>query len=131
MTEIILMIKRGMKTMQTDLITELEKQKDRAIYVVGAFADQDWKKEARAAVRILCRTGDDFTGDDVWRLLAGVSASTPEPRALGAIIKEAAKDGLIHATGEYRKSIRKESHRRPLQVWRPIAYKHRFLEMAG
>lgn len=106
----------------------LERHKDRAVYIAGAFADPKWKTEAMAAVEVLCRIGADFTGDDVWRLLNGTGAKTPEPRALGAVIQKFAKDGSIFPTGEYRKSIRRESHRRPLQVWRPVVYKRRTIE---
>lgn len=109
--------------MQTDLFTQLEKQKDRAVYAAGAFADPEWKKNAIAAVGVLCRRGEDFTGDDVWALLEGTNSITPEPRALGAIILNAARAGKIYPTGGYRKSMRKSSHRRPLQVWRPVQYR--------
>lgn len=111
-----------MQQMEIDL-TKLEGIKDRAVYVAGAFADAAWVNEATAAVEVLCRLGNDFTGDDVWRLLAGTNARTPEPRALGAVITKFAREGLIYPTGYYRKSIRKESHRRPLAVWRPTKYK--------
>lgn len=104
-------------------IDDLERHKDRAIYAAGAFADTEWKKEACLAVELLCKRGNGFTGDDVWRLLEGTHVSTPEPRALGAIIQQFAKQGKIRPTGEYRKSMRKESHRRPLTVWRPVSYR--------
>lgn len=102
---------------------KLEIIKDRAVYAAGAFANSDWLTEAESAIKMLCRLGDDFTGDDVWRLLAGTSVTTPEPRALGAVITKFAREGYIFPTGYYRKSIRKESHRRPLAVWRPTKYK--------
>lgn len=108
---------------QTNLIDQLEKHTERSVYVAGAFADPAWMREARATVEILCRQGEDFTGDDVWELLEGTKVTTPEPRALGAVIRQFSKDGKIFATGAYRKSLRKESHRRPLTVWRPVHYK--------
>lgn len=105
-------------------IAVLERVKDRAVYAVGVFADPLWKREAEAALALLCKIGNDFTGDDVWRLLEGVGVKTEEPRALGAIITKYAKDGLIVPTGVYRKSERRKSHRRPLAIWRPVLYKH-------
>lgn len=102
---------------QTDIITQLEKHKDRAIYAAGAFADKDWKQEAHEAVKILVKSRRAFTGDDVWRLLEHTGLKTSEPRALGAVIHGFAREGLIVPTGNYVKSMRKESHRRPLQEW--------------
>jgi hypothetical protein len=104
---------------QIDLLERLERDKDRAVYAAGAFADPLWKREAIATLETLCKLGDNFTTDDVWRLLEGVGVKTPEPRALGALITRYAKEGRIFSTGSYRKSIRKECHRRPLAVWRP------------
>lgn len=103
--------------MQTDLITELEKHTDRAINTAGAHADKDWKHEAHEAIKVLIKSRHTFTGDDVWRLLEHTGLKTHEPRALGAVIKGFAKEGLIVPTGNYVKSMRKESHRRPLQEW--------------
>lgn len=98
----------------------LELQTDAAVNRAGNNADITWLNEARSAVKILCKQGNDFTTDDVWDLLQGVNAFTHEPRALGAIIREMSKTGAIYSTGGYRKSIRPECHRRPLAVWRPV-----------
>ena len=106
---------------QTDLLENLT---DAAVNRAGNNADITWLNEARSAVKLLIRKGEDFTTDDVWELLEGVNAYTHEPRALGAIIRELSKDGAIYSTGGYRKSIRKECHRRPLAVWRPVV-RHR------
>lgn len=92
---------------QLDLFTALEK--------VADAADQEWMKAAEARVRYLCQTRVEWTGDDVWDGLQNVH--TKEPRALGAVIRQAAKDGWCIPTERYQKSRRPESHRRPLQVW--------------
>lgn len=55
-----------------------------------------------------------FTTDDLWKAFA----HPPEPRAMGAAIRQARRDGLIVGTGEYVKSMRRECHARPIPVWR-------------
>lgn len=105
---------------QTNLIDQLERQTDKAVALAGSHANPDWNREAEATVSILCKRGQDFTTDDVWQLMEQTGLTTREPRALGAIIRKLAKDRLIYQTGGYRKSLRKECHRRPLAVWRPV-----------
>jgi hypothetical protein len=104
---------------QVNIIDHLEHIKDRAVFAAGAFADPTWIEEAEVAVILLCRIGRDFTTDDVHALLIKRGSTTPEPRALGAVILRAAKDKRIVPTGQYKKSVRRECHRRPLAVWRP------------
>ncbi len=104
----------------TSDIEKLEKRTDNIITITGNFADPAWYSEATAVVKILCKRDRDFTTDDAWELLDHTGLKTPEPRALGAIIRKLSKDGSILSTGQYKKSIRKECHRRPLAVWRPV-----------
>lgn len=104
--------------MQTNLIDELERVTERSINYAGNFADPDWRREAEAAVQILIRKGEPFSTDEVWRLLEGSSAKTHEPRAMGAVMRKFVKEGLIDSIG-YQKTTRRESHRRPIAVWRP------------
>ena len=91
-----------------------------AINRAGGGADGEWWREAQAAISLLCKRGRPFTTDAVWYLLNRVGVKTHDPRALGAVVLAACKDGLIRPTGEYHKSIRKECHRRPLAVWQPM-----------
>jgi hypothetical protein len=90
-----------------------------AIDAAGAFANPYWYSQAETAVQKLIHRGAYFTTDDVWELLKDCGYTTPEPRALGAVIRQFAKDKYIIPTGSYRKSVRPECHRRPLAVWRP------------
>lgn len=96
-----------------------------AIDFAGIFSNSDWYGEAESTVAELVKRGEDFTTDDVWRLMARTGLSTPEPRAMGAVIRQFANDRQIVPTGSYRKSTRVECHCRPLAVWRPVNYKHR------
>lgn len=47
-------------------------------------------------------------------------ARTHEPRALGALMREAARAGDIEATDAWALSERVACHRRPLRVWRSL-----------
>lgn len=91
-----------------------------AIDHAASGADAQWWREAAAAISLLCKRGTPFTTDAVWFLLDKSGVKTHDPRALGAVVRAACKDGLIRPTGEYHKSTRKECHRRPLAVWRPV-----------
>jgi hypothetical protein len=106
------------------MISIPESQTTLAIDMAGIFANPDWFNQAELAVQRLIHQGTYFTTDDVWELLKESGLTTPEPRALGSVIRQFAKDRQIVATGSYRKSIRPECHRRPLAVWRPVNYKY-------
>ena len=88
---------------------------DTAVTAAGLAADPYWRALADAAIRQLAVTGDEFTTDDVWRLLAGFD--TPEHRALGSLMREAHKAGLIRPLRKWRESTRVEAHKNPKRVW--------------
>ena len=94
-----------------------EQARDAAIQQVEANADEGWLKAAHWAVVFLAEDGDPFTTDDIWEYVDR-HGKPREPRAMGAVMKQAAAEGLIEATGEYRKSKRVECHARPVMVWR-------------
>lgn len=104
---------------QTDLFTAMQDGIDRA----DEHANRIWKQAARDAVKWLA-TKDPryphitprFSSDDVWGLLK--AHNTHEPRAMGAIMQQAVRDGWIVSTGKYEPSTRPESHRRPVLIWR-------------
>lgn len=91
-----------------------------AIARADAHADPKWKEEARSAIDWACAFYHHFTTDQVWEFLDQRDISCHEPRALGALIRQAQAQGKIVATGEYRKSERSECHGRPVMVWRSI-----------
>lgn len=88
-----------------------------------AHADAIWTMEAHKAVREVAKRQGVFTTDAVWEEIERTGAFTHEPRALGAVMLRAIKDGLIMATGAYRKSRRTSCHHRPIRVyvWRSDA----------
>lgn len=87
--------------------------RDRAIDIVEANMPNDWREEASRIIFRLARTCDEFTTDEVW---AGLS-QPPEPRALGAVMRQAQRDGWIRPTDRVRNSVRVECHARPVRVW--------------
>lgn len=92
--------------------------RDHAIDTVEANAHDEWLATADRIVRHLAAVGLPFTTDDVWSRLDARGVTTHEPRALGAVIRKAARRGLIATTGDYRKSVRPECHARPVAVWK-------------
>ena len=84
---------------------------------VLAVADALW------AVCYVARHRATFTTDHVWAVLEAIDApSFPEPRALGAVMRDAQREGWIAATDDYDLSKRKVCHRRPLRIWRSLRY---------
>jgi hypothetical protein len=81
---------------------------------VEANANPDFITEATAVVEHLAATRVEFTTDDVWQRL---SVGTHEPRALGAVMRKAAKAGLIRRTNRVQVSVRPSCHQRPVAVW--------------
>jgi len=101
-----------------------ESARDEAIAQVEANADREWKTAALNAVRWLAANRVEFTSDDVWRLLPHQSAATThEPRALGAVMRKAARDGLVRKTDRVVNSTRVECHARPVAVWQSLIWK--------
>lgn len=93
---------------------------EEALARVEANADESWKQTASLVVYLVARQNEYLTSDDVWHGLEGATVSTHEPRAMGAILKRAAKDGIIAATDDWRVSSRPECHGRPVRVWRSL-----------
>lgn len=83
----------------------------------GEHADSSWMFDARRALAHIAATLPTFTTDDVWAFLDSSTATTHEPRALGAVIRNAHRAGLIHPTGGYIPSTRPECHGRPVRQW--------------
>ena len=95
--------------------------RDTALEAVEDHANPAWKEHAETAIRFLARSRQTFTTDDVWEHLHQRGHEFPhEPRALGALMRNAAHAGLIVATDRVIPSQRPECHRRPIRVWRSL-----------
>jgi hypothetical protein len=90
-----------------------ESLRDAAIEQVAAYAPPSWMAEAGQVLDGLIARGGEFTTDQLWEVLP----SCPEPRAMGAVIRSAARAGRIVQTG-YRRSSRAACHARPIPVWK-------------
>lgn len=103
---------------QRTLLDEINEVTERAIDSVGRAADPKWMKMARLEVRYQADSGRRFTTDDIWQRMEQLGVEPPrERRALGAVMREMQKAGVIRPTGEYVKSSRIECHRRPVMIW--------------
>lgn len=86
--------RRDVQTLADDAATSA------AIAQVDDHADAGWVLAATGAVMELANTGDPFTTDDVWEVLAAAGEPEPrEPRALGPIIQRLVKASTIYAIG--------------------------------
>lgn len=85
----------------------------------GRNADPAWLSAALRAVASVARTHGTFTTDDVWQALANAGVDTPDNRAMGAVMRRAAKDGICTTVNppQYRPSVRQECHGRPVRIW--------------
>lgn len=94
--------------------------RDAALLQVEEHAQPDWKERAYAIVAHLSSVLPEFTTDNVWYQLASDGMETHENRAMGAIMRKAARAGLIEPTGRYAQSSRRVCHSRPMMIWRAV-----------
>lgn len=96
-----------------------EAARDEAVARVERNADDEWLEAALNAVAALGEGCAEFTTDDVWLLLGRWGVPEPhEARAMGAVMRRAARLGLAVKTDRVRNSVRAECHARPVAVWR-------------
>ena len=100
-------------TTQGDLLAQ------EAIGQAEQNADKAWLDTARRVVWQFIKEGQPFTTDLVWERLDALDVHTHEPRALGAVMRSAARAGFLTNTGSYFKSTRPECHSRPVPLWLP------------
>lgn len=91
-----------------------------ALTLVQEHANKEWFSAALKQVHWLCLSRKEFTTDDVHAVLDRMDVATHEKRALGAVMREAAKKGWCRGTSNYTPSIRKEAHKRPLMIWESL-----------
>lgn len=91
--------------------------RDEAVQRVEENTDPAWKAVAERFVHGL-PVEAEFTTDRVWFHLERASVTTPEPRALGAIMLALSRAGVIEKTGRYIQTTRPKAHARPIPVWR-------------
>ena len=93
--------------------------RDEAMVRVERNAHEEWKDVALEAVYQAALVNGKFIVDEVWRYMPP-DVSTHELRAMGAVMKKAAKAGWIIGTGEYRPSAKVTTHKGLRHVWRSL-----------
>ena len=93
-----------------------------AINQVEENANQQWMDEALEVVKRLSKTFNLFTTDDVWNWMQYLhpDSETHDNRAMGAVMRKAARGKLCIPTDKYIKSTRTSCHHRPIRVWKGI-----------
>ena len=100
-------------------MSDAMRARDDAIARAERHAVDGWKTATFGVIRQLAESCASFTTDDVWLALQKLpDVATHEPRALGSMMRQAAKSGWIEPTDRYVNSQRPECHARPVKVWR-------------
>lgn len=94
-----------------------ERNREEGMARAEAGAPQDWKERAMQAVVDVARRGVEFTTDEVWAALG--DEHPPESRAMGPIMRNSARDGVIVKTDRVRETNRPEANCRPVAIWTP------------
>ena len=99
------------------MVTPGVPERDEALARVEEAANRAWIAVAKDFVTTLS-PGEQFTTDRVWWHMERSGVTTPEPRALGAVMKNLCDREVIEKTGETRPTTRPQAHARPIPVWR-------------
>ena len=91
--------------------------RDEAIDQVEENADPSWVEAATRIAEDLAVECREFTTDAVWERLDQLGVETHEPRAMGSIMRDLARRGIVTNSGRVEKSTRPECHARPCAVW--------------
>ena len=97
--------------------------RDKALEKVQQGANPDWYATAHRAALEVAHRQATFTTDDVWAALHGASVETPEPRAMGAVMRQLSRDRVVVNTYSHRLSSRPACHARPVTVWRSLVHR--------
>lgn len=81
-------------------------------------SDSLWKVRALECLKEVAKRQELFNADDVEAELSKHPEQTHEKRAMGAIFRSAARDGVITATDTFTPSKNPKSHACPRRVWR-------------
>lgn len=98
---------------------EAKKAKREALARVWKGSDQAWVNKATRTLIKVANARPEFTTDDLWE--AGLPRPR-EPRALGAVMNDAARRRYVKATKRYQQSNRRACHARPVRVWRSMVH---------
>lgn len=104
-------------------LPEAIEAREEAIARVDAHAEEQWKQACRNAIMEIASIKAEFSTDDIWEFMYQNNIEQPhENRAMGAVIREAHKLGIIKPTDRYVNSLRPECHRRPIKIWLSLIF---------
>lgn len=95
---------------------EAAERRDSGMAAVDAAADPEWRRRAYEALVRYLETHGEFFVDEFW--LAADLEEPREARALGPVVQQAAREGLMEKSGEFRKSTASNLTEKP--VWRSL-----------
>ena len=103
---------------------EATKATEQAIREAEIHASTQWNKLAWEALKSVATETAEFTTDDLWAILDRYpNITTHEPRAMGAIMRKGVKHRWIEKTGRYIETARPIAHKKPIAVWRSLAFR--------
>ena len=95
--------------------------KEEGMAKAEAGASEEWKMAASLAIMDVAKKNKEFTADEVWEVLQRMGITGPqEPRAMGPMMRNAAKLGMITKTGYSRVSQQGTNHARPVAIWKSL-----------
>lgn len=94
--------------------------KEAGLRQVEDNANGEWLAIAIDAVRQIAVDQTELTSDAVWQYLElyWSNIKTHNPSAMGAVMRIAARKGIITPTNQYVTSKRPSTHLRPIRVWK-------------
>jgi len=95
----------------------------KALTQVEAHADLTWLEHAYQVLRRLAQEQQELTTDDLWSALRAEDARvvTHDMRAVGPVVRRAARDGLIAPTDRIQQSVI-GGGRWTTRIWRSCGY---------
>lgn len=94
--------------------------RDAAMDSVDSNANEAWKTAALQAVKRCAMHRIKFTVDDVWEFFPDGAPGVHDRRAMGPVMRRAASENWIEATGEYRPSTQVTGNAGPRRVWKSL-----------
>ncbi len=94
-----------------------KKARDEGIQRAHDGAEEGWRGLALQVVLDICKTGEKFLVDDVWKALDEKGIPRPsEGRAMAGVLRAAESQGWCEKLNQYRASTQKQCHANPRMV---------------
>ena len=80
-------------------------------------ADELWRRMATEVLEQVAASRDQFTADDLWDLLEPLGLDTHDHRAMGCVLRDASRRGVITKTNTTKPSSRSTRNGGDVRVW--------------